>query len=147
MNKLQLLEQRLRSYTVERQTRDILSMVQQAENYAYLVDLNTQQLMQGKDIHGALLTPPYASKAYADFKLMMNPLGVVDLFLTGDFQNSIFVQADKFPLMFDATDEKKNELVDKYGDILGLSEQGKEKFREHIDAQIRRYYYNILGIR
>lgn len=144
MTKLEQLEVKLRRVTEEEQEKNILRIV--ANNEHYLVDLNTFQLMHGKDTDGVFIEPPYRSVSYAHYKLFLNPLGVVDLFLTGDFQKSIFIKADSFPITFDAGDSKKSELVNKYGKILGLNEENKKIMVEHIKSQVQEYYRTILQV-
>lgn len=144
MTKFERLEKKIRSFTSERQERDILKIVKSSQEF--LIDLNTLQLMDGKDIHGVFIGPPYRSKAYAEFKLFLNPKGVVDLFLTGKFHRSIFIKASSFPVLFDAKDPKKDMLINKYGDVIGISEQGKETFIQHIRPEIINYYTNIVKL-
>lgn len=146
MTKLEKLEKKLRKYTPEKQVRDLLKIINKPLYLTFLKHVNTEQLMQGKDIHDVLLGPPYASASYADLKLFMNPLGVVDLFLTGKFHKSIFVKASQFPITYDARDKKKDKLVRKYGDILGASEKGKEDFDQYLLPEVSEYYYDLLWI-
>ena len=141
---LEKFEKKLRLYTEEKQLSDILKIIRSEKEY--LIKLNTSQLMEGKDIDGVLLEPPYFSPSYAEFKLLMNPLGVVDLFLTGKFQRSIFVNANEFPVIFDARDSKKDMLVAKYGKILGVSEEDKALFNEHILPKVKEYYLGIFSL-
>lgn len=141
---LEKFEKKLRLYTEERQLKDILKIIRSEKEY--LVRLNTSQLLEGKDVDGVLLEPPYFSPSYAELKLFMNPLGVVDLFLTGKFHRSIFVIADEFPIVFDARDSKKDMLVGKYGKILGVSKEDKELFNEHILPKVKLYYKGIFSL-
>lgn len=117
MNKLELLSQALKKFNPE---EVILTILRDIE--PQLIDLNTNQLFSGVDSKGFLLKPPYADINYKDFKQTLNPKGVVDLKLTGDFYDGFFAKVDKFPLVFGSTDEKSSELESKYGkDIFGLS--------------------------
>lgn len=91
---------------------------------AEFIKLNEAQLFEGKTDRGADIKPQYASASYANYKLKYNPLGVVDLFLTGAFYGSFFLYATQFPIFIFATDEKTNKLVDKYGaNIFGLTKE------------------------
>lgn len=63
---------------------------------------------------------------YRNYKNKINPkagLGNVDLILTGDFINSFKLlpkKNDKY--LFDATDDKKDELEATYGNIFGMTD-------------------------
>lgn len=98
------------------------------------IKLNEEQLFEGKTAKGTNIKPPYASDSYANYKLKYNPLGVVDLFLTGAFYGSFFLYTTQFPVFVFATDEKTNKLIDKYGaDIFGLTKEHiKQVSRESI---------------
>lgn len=114
MGKLRRYIDHLSQFTHERMESEVLNIIDDQEPAA--VDLITQnQLMFGLDGEGKDLGE-YASQAYAEFKLSLNPRGVVDLRLTGAFHESIFMNADQFPVVFGATDEKTDKLLDRYGD-------------------------------
>lgn len=97
------------------------------ENEKEIVALNQLQLLEGVDSFGDLLEPPYKSAAYAEKKLTLNPLGVVDLKLTGDFHAGFFVAvSDRFPFYIFSKDEKTRRLVGMYGiNIFGLTDENK----------------------
>lgn len=87
---------------------------------AEIVDANTSQLMNGIDSTGKSLGE-YKSKSYADYKLMKNPKGVVDLKNEGDFHSGFFID-DKHRL--DSKDSKTGKLTSWYGeDIFGLTKE------------------------
>ena len=56
--------------------------------------------------------------------------GHVTLFGEGDFHKSVFLNTTKFPLVFDATDSKKNKLLTEWGDVLGLTPTNKKVWTE-----------------
>lgn len=88
------------------------------ENEPEIVDANTSQLMDGVDSQGKSLGE-YKSKSYADYKLMKNPKGVVDLKNEGDFHTGFFID-DKNRL--DSKDSKTGKLTSWYGEgIFGLT--------------------------
>ena len=104
------------------------------ENENILVDMNTEQLKQGKDSIGDSITPEYYSDEYAYMKNRMNPrpgFGTPDLFLEGDFQEGFFVEETNGGWEIDSRDEKRNILASKYGaDIFGNTEQDETEFNE-----------------
>lgn len=115
---------------------------------AEVVDINTRQLLEGNDSEGNALDPPYRSAKYADFKLSLNPRGVVDLKLTGDFHNSFFVKVDKFPIILDATDPKAPELEAKYGkQIYGIQNKNVPEISQgFLLEEVRAELHSILRV-
>lgn len=112
------------------------------ENEATAIDLNTSQLGEfGIDSTGKTLPGKYAPFT-VDFK---NTFGrgygsIIDhitLFNTGDFHGSFFLDTSKFPVLFDASDIKRDMLVSEWGkDIFGLTPQNKDEFKEHTKPDI-----------
>lgn len=113
-----------------------------------LVDLNTSQLMKGIRSDGTSLGN-YKSKDYANFKRTLNPNGVVDLKLTGAFHESFYVRKSEFPIVIDAKDKKRNELVNKYGEkLFGLTQINKKVFAiGYVKEGLLKYYRKVLHIR
>lgn len=146
MGKLRDYIDKLRSYTPELIEREIFEIVKDQEHVA--VDLITSQLMHGHDGEGKSLGE-YKYPWYAEFKKTLNPRGVVDLKLEGDFHASIFIESNGFPVMFNASDEKADKLIDKYGeDILKLSKDNLTVFaRGYLDDPIKALYRKILRVR
>lgn len=131
--------ERLKGVTEAEQERNILAIIDRNKNTA--LDLNTNQLLEGKDSKNQDVKPPYKNPKYAELKRFLNPKGVVDLRLTGQFHDSFFINDDKFPVTFGAGDEKTGELVAKYGvDIFGLSVDNKSEFNQQIREEIQDYY-------
>ena len=108
-------------------------------NEAYIVDLNTSQLMNGKDSMGKFLTP-YRNPNYAALKrAIYNPRGVTDLRLSGDFHDGFFINANRFPVVFDSRDEKTELLTSKYGnDIFGLDKENLGNLASFVKKDLRR---------
>lgn len=95
-------------------------------------DLKEEEYEQG-DIYSDKTTASYKVEWYAKIKHEQNPragLGNVDLINYGDFINSFKIAKPKGnKYLFDATDKKKNKLINKYGDIMGLKQQTFEDFQ------------------
>lgn len=126
----------LKKFTADAQDSLILKVIE--ENEPFLVDLNTAQLMRGRDSNGQIFGT-YRSQQYADFKRYVNPIGGgnVDLRLTGRFHNSFYIEAKRFPVIFDARDYKTPRLTEKYGtQIFGLTKESKETAVEHIRGEV-----------
>lgn len=96
---------------VDKQITNILNA-----NKSYLIELNTSQLVEGKDSHGDSMgtTIPYRSAKYATYKHQINPLpglGVPDLRLTGDYWDSIRAIIKARQVQMIATDSKASQLA------------------------------------
>jgi len=131
----------LKALTVDQQERDILLILQKFKEI--LIDFNTSQLMSGKNSKGQSLGD-YASDSYAKLKRSMNPKanGHVDLYFEGDWQESFFLEAQSFPVLFNASNWKTNLLVTNYGeDVFGIDEDNLEKFIEGYLLQAVQQYY------
>lgn len=130
--------------TVDKQNEWLIQLIRNEE--AFLVDLNTGQLMMGKDSKGGMLRP-YKLGWYAEFKKSLNPLGVTDLRLIGSFHNSFYVDVSNFPeIQFNAHDPKTGLLAEGFDNIFGLNEESKQIFREHIRSTIIEYYKELFHI-
>lgn len=98
-----------------------------------LKNLKEQDFLDG-DIYGdgkTLLS--YRSKDYELFKSRLNPIagGAVDLILTGEFVDAMFLlKPNNGKYLFGNSDSKKNMLVQKYGtNIFGLNQNVFTKFQ------------------
>jgi len=142
---LDLINQ-LRAETPAKQESAILQMVE--ENEPIIVDLNTGQLLDGIDSETQPLKE-YQSEQYAAMKEHLNPKGVTDLKLTGGFHQSFYLRTDKWPVIFDATNAKRNHLVEKYGvDLFGLSDVNKTILAQiYLVEPIIGYYRNVFQLR
>lgn len=107
-------------------------------NEDILRDLKEEEYEQG-DIYSNETTASYKKNPmggiswYAQLKHDQNPRageGIVDLINTSSFINSFKIAKPKGnKYLFDATDKKKNKLINKYGDIMGLKQQTFEDFQ------------------
>lgn len=119
---------RLQSVSDDQIDKGILDVIK--ANEQKLIDLNEEQLTSGFDADGQPLKP-YKNPKYANFKLRINPKGVTDLRLTGNFFKSFFVRDDNFPVTVFATDQKTQALQKKYGAIFNFTEQSKTQITEY----------------
>ena len=98
--------------------------------------LKEQDFLEG-DIYGDDKTlVGYRSKNYELFKSSRNPKagGAVDLILTGDFVDAMYLLKPKQGrYKFGNTDKKRNRLKEMYGDnIFGLNQRVFEKYQKEI---------------
>ena len=98
--------------------------------------LKEQDFLQG-DIYGNDTNVAYRSRGYELFKASINPIagGSVDLILTGDFVDAMFLlKGNKGVYKFGNKDKKRNMLQQKYGDVFGLNQQVFNKYQKEIIA-------------
>lgn len=140
--KLRALQSRLKGFTVKQLDAIILITISQHEQE--ILNSVRGQLYSGIDGTGNELKA-YSSTYYAAKKLRLNPFGVTDLRLTGNFYNSFFLSASKFPVTIGATDKKTGILMDNYGNkILHLTDGNKDKLVKQVKKEILTAYKRIL---
>lgn len=77
--------------------------------------------------------PPYKSPYYAKKKLQLNPLGVTDLRVTGEYYKSLTLVVDKEKFTIVSSDPKDERLTELYGeDIKGISDADKIEFGNNV---------------
>lgn len=147
MGKLRNLYAKLSKLSTKDVEEEVLSIIR--DNEDVIVDANTSALMRGENSDGTPVEPPYSSALYAAFKLTLNPAGVVDLNLTGDFHREFFVKAERFPITIDSKDEKTPELAEHYGrkKIFGVqpAELGKIN-HTNIKEGYQKYILRLLDV-
>lgn len=121
--------------------------VAQANNYV-LEDANTAQLEAGLDADGRQITPEYAELTVDIKTAKGQPTDRVTLRDRGDFYAGIVAQVRGQELEMVGTDSKTAKLQEKYGDdILGLSEQAIDEFREdYVRPELEAKTREILGL-
>lgn len=121
---------------------ELLAIVNDNETTA--TNLNTDQLFQGEDSRGDKL-PDYSATSVNVFG---KPSGPIRLFDTGDFYRGFFVHADKFPVVFDSRDSKRDELAKNFGnDIFGLQKQNiKELARVYVLPDLQKFIRDFLRL-
>lgn len=146
MNKIEEIVNRLNKVTESSQEDFLLKLMN--DNVDQLLGMERTRLLEGLDSEGQPIQPPYASVKYADYKLTFNPLGVVDLTLTGAFTGEFIMSATSFPIFFGSLDEKSFSLVQKYGEnIFGESERDLEEIRETIvKPGLQNQLRDLLGL-
>lgn len=84
------------------------------------IETQQDQMFHGINAKGDSIGK-YRSKAYANRKLALNPLGVVDLKLTGEFYKGMFIDPRTNSVVIDSADPKSDGLQKKYKEVFGLS--------------------------
>lgn len=140
------LKQQIQSLKRLKFESDILAVVRDNDNI--VIDLNTdnQLFKYGIDSLGEKLKA-YRSAEYARLKRVLNPNGVTDLKLEGDFYKGFRVDASRFPISITSVDEKAEMLAWKYGeDIYGLTQDSLKLLGEEILSDIQSKLKSALGI-
>jgi hypothetical protein len=134
----------LKTITQGQQERAVLDIVKANEPVA--VDLNTSQLMQGKDANDDAITPAYTPFTQEIKRGKRQPTDRVTLKDEGDFHQSFFIRTEKFPVVFAATDWKTEDLKAKYGDqIFGLTKANLGILnQDYLKEEIQQYYRSLL---
>lgn len=142
MGRLRDFHRKLSSITESQIDNAILNIVD--EFSATAIDMNTSQLLKGKDSEGNLLNPEYKSEKYEQLKRILNPAanGLVDLKFNGGFHRSFFLTTTKFPVYFYASDYKTSSLRKKYGiNIFGVDTADLEDLvQNYYKEQIQDYF-------
>jgi len=145
MNAIQLLKRRLLSIPIELMIRDAAEA-----NKDVIEDMNSQQLLKGTYTSGRDITPTYRNPIYAAAKQFMNARpkpGVPDIKLTGAYHESITATVTGGGISMEATDEKAQDLEDKYGnELIGLSEESRgELAHGYIKPHVLEQVYDYLS--
>jgi hypothetical protein len=96
---------------------DSLGIKATIEHQNAIVNLNRDQLRKGQRGEGDM--PGYFSAAYLNYKRSLDSYfagGKTDLFLTGDFQKSMYLAVNGKSAEISATDWKTEQLLEKYGE-------------------------------
>nr|DAX24437.1 MAG TPA: hypothetical protein [Caudoviricetes sp.] len=114
-----------------------------------LINLNKENLMQGKDSEGNDM-PPYRNPEYAHFKTSINPnnRGFWDLRVTGQYQNFVDVIIHPAVIFFknDLQNEKAQWLHSKLGTShLGVTEEQGYQFQLDNKPEIRKKILDIIN--
>jgi len=136
---------KLKTFSEQKVDDGLLKIVR--NHKSQLIDLNTNQLMHGQNADGGVLGT-YRSEPYMRFKQSLNSLasGKVDVRLTGDFQNSFFLEAEKFPVSTFATDTKTAKLTAHYEGIFGFTQKSKDEIVEDIKLETVAFLQDMLQV-
>lgn len=140
---------RLRAVTPEVMRSKILEIVQEEEQAA--INLNTDQLFSGKLANGQDM-PEYSFVSVMQFG---KPPGPYRLYDTGDFYRAFFIDASKFPIVFDSRDVKTPSIMQLIeskdqdpNEIFGLNKQNHtELARIYILPELQDYLRGIIRVR
>ena len=137
---------KLKSFDFE---KAILKVVKDNDNVA--IDLNTDSQLgeKGIDSKGNLLPGPYAPFTIDSKRGLSGFAGVtshITLFGEGNFHESFSMNANSFPVIIKASDSKRNELINEWGDVEGLTPESQSEFNEQILDDIQSTLKKGIGI-
>lgn len=114
------------------------------------INLNRQQLYEMSTDKNNMSLLMYKWPSYAQFKNRKNPkpgLGHPDLFLTGSFQNQMFMKVEKETFEISSKDGKTFDLIKHYGDdIFGLTLDSKKEYAKTVWLGIKNYITAKSGL-
>jgi len=93
------------------------------EHQDFIAELNQMQLAEGQRPDGSFL-PDYSQTSVSVFG---KPPGAIKLFDEGDFYEGIKPLFESQGLDMVGLDEKTSMLINRYGDVLGLSQENKQR--------------------
>lgn len=133
MNPIQTLIKAFSSF--EREQNEVIKSAIQ-ENEHILVDMNTNQLWEGKTSTGVSIASyaPYSPYTIAIKKAKNQPYDRVTLRDEGDFYSGFYIEYGDEEFTINSKDGKADMLSFNYGDeIFGLSDDNKAEFaREYL---------------
>jgi hypothetical protein len=137
---------RLESLDIE---SEIPKLIQQTSFEA--IALNQIQLYNHGIDKGVVQLSPYKNKYYAKKKNELNPLpglGVPDLFKTGAYYKSMFLEVTQDTLEVKSNDEKDARLTSLYGDqIKGLTDESKSDYAQNtLKPLLQKYIADTIGV-
>lgn len=91
-----------------------------------IVELNREQMLEGKNKDGSDIAPPYAFSTVAIKRAKGQQANFVNLRDTGSFQRAMKLIVTRHTYQVTSTDSKTPDLVRKYGDVIfGLTPRNK----------------------
>jgi hypothetical protein len=114
------------------QSLPIQSMIRETieENKSIIEDKQIAQLDAGQYLDGGSIAPDYSDLTIQIKKAKGQPYDRVTLHDTGDFYRGIKLDLEDDSFTLDSSDSKTGKIVDKYGDVFGLSDQSKQELIE-----------------
>lgn len=139
MKRLNDLILKFTSVPYENIIRDVVE-----ENKTEVEDKQIKQLEAGQNPDGSRITPEYSDLTIELKKMKGQPYDKVTLYDTGDFYRGIKLDLASDSFTLDSSDSKTDDLVDKYGDVFGLTNEHKQElindvFRPNAIDKVRKY--------
>lgn len=115
-----------------------------------IIQANTEQLLDGKTSKDVFL-PDYSPGSVFVYGKRPGPWTLRD---TGAFHDSFFLKSDSFPVLFEASDEKKDLIFEKLQsrgyvpeEIFGIPESRKAEITQRVKKNFGRLLRDVLHLR
>lgn len=114
-----------------------------------LTEINKEQLLAGETSKGQSIAPSLRSFQYALEKKAKGgkaPAGIPDMKNTGAFQRAMFLVADPGTYEIGSTDDKYQDLTEKYADIMGIADKNQAKAHELTTGAMAKVVKEVIGL-
>lgn len=140
---LQRLKEKLENIPIKEFLKEAVE-----DNEKFILDLNREQLLEGKWANGEKIYPEYTETTKRIKKLKGQPFDKVTIKDKGDVHRKMGLDADLKGFDMFSTDHKVEELKAKYekgGSLFGLTKPSKkqlkdEKLKEALQQKTRAYF-------
>lgn len=127
----------------------IVTDIMEKDLGVFISDLNRKQMAdKGQRADGSKLTPDYANvtkEIKSDKSGLSGVYEHVTLYDTGELHKSIFTSVIGTNIILDSEDWKVDELTQKYGEFLGLTDESIMKLKEKFEPLfLDKVYEQIL---
>lgn len=122
-------------------------MVQNAvkNNQKFVVNLNREQMLDGKDANDAPITPGYAASTKERKRRLGQPTNKVTFFEQGEFHGKMFLKDDREGIEIDSNSNTTKFLVKRSGsDIFGITDKNADKIGDKILPELQRETFLYL---
>jgi hypothetical protein len=110
------------------------------------VGMEQERIFSGANADGSMIEPEYTPFTKRVKRSKGQPADRVTLFDTGRFYDSMFAERSGDVVLFDATDNKRDKLVRKYGDgFFGLSDTQIDEARGRVNEMMSEYILSRMG--
>jgi hypothetical protein len=145
VGRLRQLGEKLRQVSFQSNEKDLLLIVEAHE--ATAVDLNILQMDDGRTALDQRIKPEYAPITIEFKQLKGQPFNKVTLEDEGNFKRGMFMNAERWPIMFSSTDFKVDLITTKYGeDVFGLTKKSISSLGVEIKPEVVKHYEDLFSV-
>lgn len=139
------VEQKIKQLQLAQNSQSIIVLDSIKQNEAEVIDLNIEQLENGKDGLGQNITPAYRPLTIQIKRAKGQSTSHVTLKDTGEFQEQFFVVYGQDYFALGSDDSKTEKLEHKYGkDIFGLDSQSLQEVIDYTKDDIFEQFRKII---
>lgn len=139
------VEQKIKQLQLAQNSQSVIVLDSIKQNEAEVIDLNIEQLENGKDGLGQNITPNYSPVTIEIKRLKGQATNHVTLRDEGDFREGFFVVYGQDYFGLGSDDSKTEKLERKYGkDIFGLDSQSLQEVIDYAKDDIFEQFRKII---